>query len=268
MEGTTYMEDSRVPRPEDSEEEEEKKEEKENSFEIDYAFDEAALPSGASRVVISATGVSEALLRITLDLKEIGSIKVTEKEETKEVLKVAVCQNLLILQLTSDMKSGYCNQIMNKMWALLEAKSSLNLVVGIRSVYKTNYSTFQGSMQLDAGQTLPIKYIQTRAAKAHPELKAFLQKHSAQVSPDNQINFQGGLVASFLMEAEMLGKPAVSFKAIVDEHKVTSESMQAFTGIVNDLLGLSSVNMDEIFLMPKFRPVLKELNAVTHGIFS
>ena len=70
------------------------------------------------------------------------------------------------------------------------------------------------------------------------------------------------------MEAELRGKSAISFTAIVDEHKITSESMQAYTSIVNELLGLPQVKMDEIFMMPKFRPVLKEMNNNAHGIFS
>ena len=93
-------------------------------------------------------------------------------------------------------------------------------------------------------------------------------KHSSQIQLDTQLNFQGGLIGSFLIESEMRGKPAISFTAIVDEHKITSESMQAYTGIVNELLGLSGVKMDELFSMAKFRPVLKEMNANAHGIFS
>jgi len=41
----------------------------------------------------------------------------------------------------------------------------------------------------------------------------------------------------------MNGKAAVSFKCIVGEHFITTESLQAFTSIVNGLLGLGSVDM-------------------------
>ena len=47
------------------------------------------------------------------------------------------------------------------------------------------------------------------------------------------------------MNAEMYGGSAISFKAIVEQHVVTIESMQAFRPIFNDLLGLN-VDFDKL----------------------
>ena len=65
----------------------------------------------------------------------------------------------------------------------------------------------------------------------------------------------------------MQGKPAVTFKVITDQHPITLETLQAFTPIVNDLLG-QTVDMGKIAGMSKFKPVLKELNARSHGIYN
>ena len=108
------MEDQRVKwneDKEDSEEELEKKDAQEEDFKLEFAFDEAAIPSGAVRVVVCSPGVAEALFRIILhpDVEEIGSVKATHKEETDEVVKLVKCKNLLVLQLTKDLKSAHCN---------------------------------------------------------------------------------------------------------------------------------------------------------------
>jgi hypothetical protein len=70
------------------------------------------------------------------------------------------------------------------------------------------------------------------------------------------------------MNAEMYGTGAITFKAVMDEHCITTEGLQAYTPIVAGLMGLKDVNMTEIFKFAKFRPVLKELNAKTNGIFN
>ena len=36
-----------------------------------------------------------------------------------------------------------------------------NLIVGLGSLYKTNYSTSDGHIQLEPEQVLPLKYIKT-----------------------------------------------------------------------------------------------------------
>ena len=51
-------------------------------------------------------------------------------------------------------------------------------------------------------------------------------------APDNQFNATGGLTAALLMEAEMSGKPAITFKAIYDEHYITLETLRSFQPVV------------------------------------
>jgi hypothetical protein len=60
-----------------------------------------------------------------------------------------------------------------------------------------------------------------------------LNENKDVIQADNQFNWTGGLIAGFLIEAEMNGGSGVSFKAILDQHFVTTESLQAFTPIVN-----------------------------------
>jgi hypothetical protein len=55
-----------------------------------------------------------------------------------------------------------------------------------------------------------------------------------------------GLIAAFLIEAEMTGVPAISFRAILDQHFITKESLIAFKPIVRELIGLNDINMDNI----------------------
>jgi hypothetical protein len=43
-----------------------------------------------------------------------------------------------------------------------------------------------------------------------------LSKNKDVITADNQFNWTGGLIAGFLMEAEMNGNSGVSFKAILD----------------------------------------------------
>ena len=60
--------------------------------------------------------------------------------------------------MTKHIQSGECNEIMNKLWGILESKNSLGLIVGLRALYKTHYSTFGGHMSIDNSEPLPIRY--------------------------------------------------------------------------------------------------------------
>jgi len=66
----------------------------------------------------------------------------------------------------------------------------------------------------------------------------------------------------------MYGTGAITFKAIMDEHVITTEGMKAYAPIVIGLMGLKDAKMDELYSYKTFRPVLKELNAKSHGIFN
>ena len=138
------------------------------------------------------------------------------------------------------------------------------MVVGLSSVYKRNYGTEDGSIDIDPEQILPLKYI--KSSHSDSALDQFLTSNPS-VSCDNQYNGQGGLIAAFIMEGEMTGKPVVSFKVITDQHPITLETLQAFKPITAGLLGILA-DLDKIAAMPKFKPVLKELNARTNGIFN
>jgi len=70
------------------------------------------------------------------------------------------------------------------------------------------------------------------------------------------------------MHAEMYGLGAITFKGIMDEHVITTEGLKAYAPIVIGLMGKANVKMDELFSYKTFRPVLKELNAKSHGIFN
>lgn len=65
----------------------------------------------------------------------------------------------------------------------------------------------------------------------------------------------------------MTGKPAITFKAIFDEHFITLETLRSFKPVLNDLLGLP-VDFSKIQNMPEFKTVLKDVNAKKNGIFS
>ena len=143
--------------------------------------------------------------------------------------------------------------------------------MGLTSVYKTNYTTAQGdSIQIDSSQALPLRY--SKSSTVHASLvDAFLanaKSMNLDVQPDTQFNANGGLIAALMMNCEMYGRVSITFKAVMDEHCITTESLQAYTPILAGFLGLNDVNMTEIFKMPKFKPVLKELNAKSNGIFN
>jgi hypothetical protein len=62
------------------------------------------------------------------------------------------------------------------LWPLFNAKKC-SLVVGLQTVYKTNYSTSEGSLDVDAELVLPIRYARTSAPS--PLLAGFLEGAAA-----------------------------------------------------------------------------------------
>lgn len=66
---------------------------------------------------------------------------------------------------------------MKTLWPLFNAKKC-SLVVGLQTVYKTNYSTSEGSLDVDAELALPIRYAKTSAPS--PLIDGFLQAAAAQ----------------------------------------------------------------------------------------
>jgi len=60
----------------------------------------------------------------------------------------------------------------------------------------------------------------------------------------------GGMMAALMMESEMSGLAAINVKAILAEHCVTLESLQAYTPVLKDLLEFPGAQdkMDEFFM--------------------
>jgi hypothetical protein len=70
------------------------------------------------------------------------------------------------------------------------------------------------------------------------------------------------------VEAEIKGIPAALFTAIVDSHYVTSETLQAYSHVINQLLEITDVDFEKIARFPQFKAVLLEENARNHNIFN
>ena len=69
------------------------------------------------------------------------------------------------------------------------------------------------------------------------------------------------------MRCEMFGKAHLHIKMIVDQHTITTEILQGFQPVFTSLLS-SGYDFDKITRDKNFKPILKELNAKTNGIFS
>ena len=214
------------------------------------------------KVVIANSTVSKALLRILNDdkLEEIASAEVSTEESKKPntVLKIYKAGDLVILFPQDGLSSKHIGQIIKN----LGTRLSKPLVIGLSTVYKTQYGTAEGSISIDEGEPLPLRY--TRSSHANAQIDSFAKTSTI----DTAFNFTGGLTAAYLQEAEMTGLGAIGVRSIDTEHRVTVEGMQAFAPVVQQLLGLPAAKMNDLFDAPAFKPVLRELNAKSHGIYS
>ena len=210
----------------DSDEEEQQRDQKDNEWSIKYSFDDAtlagALPQDGS-LVVCTLGAPQALFKIILDadLTEVGKIEVTEKKEdkTETVATLWKSNGVALLFLTSSIKSNYCVRIVDKFFGPAAQKNCV--VVSMATIYKTTYQTPEGLMQIDDSKPYPMRFIKT--SHKSDKIDGLLSGHSEQFQPDNAFNFTGGLPAAFLMEAEIMGKPALSLRCIVDQHVITTE---------------------------------------------
>ena len=192
-------------------------------------------------------------------MDECGTIKAHYKEKDVDCAKLLSGNGIVYLFIESGLKSSFCYHIVEKLWAELAPSQ----IVGLGTVYKTSYTGINGHFEIDEDKPLPIRYVKNNHAKA---FDAFLSAHP-EIEVANQFSMTGGLTAQFMMEAEMRGTPAIGLKVITNEHRVTSEGLQGFEPIVKDLLGMKDAKMDEIYRYPQFKPVLKELNAISNGIY-
>lgn len=82
------------------------------------------------------------------------------------------------------------------------------------------------------------------------------------------LNIIGGFSAAVLVHSELNGIPAAEFVSIVDSHYVTSETLQAFTPVVHEVLGLDKINMADVHRLPNFKEALKEANNRDNNIYN
>jgi hypothetical protein len=72
-----------------------------------------------------------------------------------------------------------------------------------------------------------------------------------------------------LIHAELNGIPAAEFVTVLDSHYVTSETLQGFAPVVNEVLELQNyVKLQEIHKYPAFKETLKEVNNRGNNIFN
>lgn len=193
-----------------------------------------------ARVLVVNEGASHAVVKILMEteLKEAGDIKATKKEKENTIItaKYSEKHNLLVLFVESNMESQYCGPVTNNLWSALSSKKVS--YIGLRTTYKTNYSTFDGHISIDSERSLPIRFIKSSKQSGGDGFvpKSEFEGH---VEPDNFFNQQGSFFASILMQAEMYGGNAIGFRLITDQHFVTLETLQSFLPIFNLSSGLN-----------------------------
>ena len=82
------------------------------------------------------------------------------------------------------------------------------------------------------------------------------------------LNIITGYGAGILVHAEMNGISAVYITAILDSHFVSSETLQGFAPVINDLLQVTNVNFADVTRFKKFKEVLKDVNSRDHNIYN
>lgn len=217
-------------------------------------------------MVLCGEGTPQALFKIILDsdLSEAGKIEATDnkEEKTETIATLWHGKGVALLFLTSGIKANYCSEIIDNLFPAVTQKNCS--IVSLVTIYKTTYQTPDGLMQIDSDKPYPFKYIKT--SHANDKINTLISSNSTQFTPENAFNFTGGLTAGLLMEAEMMGKPALSLRCIVDQHVITTEILQSFAPVVNQLLNIEA-DLSNLSSFAKFRPVLKEMNQKKNGIF-
>ena len=188
MEGTKYMEDQQITSSDgteqvDSDLEEDTLDAKDSGYTMAVDFDGAKVPDG-SFVLLCNGGCAKALTRIIFDdkLESIGSVKVTQKKgendkkepKEEEVLFIYLNQGVVIMH-NAGVSGEHCSEILEKLWPVFSAKNCK--IVGISSVYKTNYNTSEGSIMIDSDEPLPLKYTKSNHSDAATD--GFLKANSS-----------------------------------------------------------------------------------------
>ena len=82
------------------------------------------------------------------------------------------------------------------------------------------------------------------------------------------LNILGGFAAALLVHSEVSGISAVCVHSVVDSHYVSSETLQSFSPVIIDVLGISDFKIEQVARLPAFKTVLKEVNNRGNNIFN
>lgn len=173
------MEDPRVDQAVDSDQEEEQRDQKEAAHEIIYEIDNwAAALTDKAKVIVCGSGTPQALIKIVMDtdLNDLGCIKVKtiKTGKTEEVATFHQAKGIVFIFTKSHLGGAHCGDIVDHIFETISAKNCM--VVGLNTIYKTNYSTPEGLFTIDSEKPYPIKYVKT----SHPDsdLDSFLAKNN------------------------------------------------------------------------------------------
>ena len=131
-----------------------------------------------STVLICSSAASKAVTRILYqdNWTEIGVVSALHEEKTKEILKGYVCDKVLVLFPTSEMDGMFCGDTIDLLWPTFEGCSQM---ISLQTVYKTQYSTFEGSHQIEDSQ-FPFKFM--RSSHCGSKFDGFLGLKSHEIS--------------------------------------------------------------------------------------
>lgn len=188
-----------------------------HKFECKLTLDDSQIPE-KSVVTVCNPGAPTALMKInhSATWKEIGKVETKYHEKSQTSLTVYVDGSNVFILIDSSLESLFCGSIISQLWPSLSAKNCSYLCLS--SIYKNNYSTFEGFMSIDADYPMPIRYF--KSSNGGQLIDAML-KHKAfpdHILPSNQLNSIGGLSAAIIMYAEMYGQAAAGLVVIDTEH--------------------------------------------------
>jgi len=105
---------------------------------------------------------------------------------------------------------------------------------------------------------MPLKSYKSSWSAQDAQLTQWLAKFTM---PAHFMNQSSGFTAGLLVHAEMYGLSATNIVAIADSHYLSSESLQGYAPIFNNLLNLSKdYNLQDIATFTHFKAIIKESN--------
>lgn len=139
--------------------------------------------------------------------------------------------------------------------------SSIKSVYVLRSLYKTKYPDQEDIARVPDGQLAIRTHKSSWVSPEDAEWLAGTVGATAHFMAPI-----GGFGAGCFVNSEMNGLPAMAATVMTDSHYVTVESMQAYKPVLSKL-GVPDA-VDDIFMKPNFRPILKDANQRSNAIFS